>query len=195
MIAVAGTVASFYATVLGGSERIGANEETNITRYFRYISNFNTGFMRSLQSNPNDRNTDCMDKTKATNLKIAEVADEKTYTGGEIGEGEFIEKFQVAAIVGMEQFDHCGINEFLISMDGMLNNWSSLAGSASALTTQIIVGYSTSDTSVYKSVNQLNTSWGNADWEGIGLGTSLLISQVLKYEAPDASINVNPTTK
>ena len=95
----------------------------------------------------------------------------------------------------MEQFDDCGINEFLISMDGALNNWSSLAGSASAVTTQLIVGYSKQDTSIYKSVNKISDAWGKADWEGMGLGTSLMIGQILKYEAPDASIEVTPTKK
>jgi len=150
MLPVFGAAAALYATVLGGSERVGGTSgETNMERYFRYLQNYNTGFMRSLQSNPDDRKTQCMDKTSATNLKIKDMTDATQYTTGEVNQSEFIEKLQLAALVGMEQFESCGINEFLISFDGALNNWSSLGGSLSAVTTQLITGYSKKDTSVY----------------------------------------------
>ena len=93
MMQIVGAAASIYAVYLGGSERIADSQETNMARYFRYLSNFNTGFMRSLQSNPNDTNTQCMDRTKATNLKIVELGDPKSYQAGEVRESEFIEKF------------------------------------------------------------------------------------------------------
>ena len=151
MLTVVGAAAAMYATVLGGSERVGGNPsgETNMERYFRYLQSYNTGFMRSLQSNPDDRSTQCMDKTSATNLKIKDMTDATQYTTGEVNQGEFLEKFQLAALVGMEQFESCGINEFLISLDGALNNISSLGGSLSAVTTQLITGYSKKDTSIY----------------------------------------------
>ena len=195
MISVLGAAASFYATVIPSSQRIDANQETNFARYFRYLQNFNTGFMLSLQSNPNDRNTNCQDRTKATNKLIADLSDPNNYSTGEINESEFFEKFQVAAIIGMEQFDDCGINEFLISLDGALNNWSSLAGSVSAVGTQLITGWSKKDTSIYISTTKLSDSWDVADWEGIGKGGSLMISQILKFEAPEAAIEVTPTNK
>ncbi len=195
MITVVGAAASFYATMMPGSQRIDEGQETNMARYFRYLQNFNTGFMLSLQSNPNDRTTTCQDRTTATNKLIADLADPKQYTGGKIIESEFLEKFQVAAIVGMEQFDDCGINEFLISLDGALNNWSSLAGSVSAVGTQLITGWSKKDTSIYISTTKLSDSWDAVDWEGIGKGGSLMISQILKFEAPEAAIEVTPTKK
>jgi len=195
MITVVGAATAMYATVLGGSERVGGTSgETNMQRYFRYLQNYNTGFMRSLQSNPDDRTTQCMDKTKATNLKINDMTDVNQYSDESVNQGEFLEKFQLAALVGMEQFEACGINEFLISLDGTLTNWSSLGGSLSAVTTQLITGYSKRDTSIYISTTRMSDAWSAVDWEELGLGSSLFISQILKFEAPDAAIQVEPTS-
>ena len=41
----------------------------------------------------------------------------------------------------------------------------------------------------------MSDAWTAVDWEELGLGSSLFISQILKFEAPDAAIEVEPTSK
>lgn len=78
--------------------------------------------MKSLQSNPNDTDTDCYTSTVASNLLINDMFDEEQYKGGAINQEEFTEKFQISLFELMDEFEKCGVNEFLIVIDGALNN-------------------------------------------------------------------------
>ena len=54
-------------------------EESTVERYSRYLQNMNVGAMRSLQSNPDDLETDCYANTASTNVLINEMFDVNNY--------------------------------------------------------------------------------------------------------------------
>ena len=70
-----------------------ASYESNIDRYVKYLQDLNRGATMSLQSNPNDQDTDCYTATSATNAEIAAMVDASNYVDGEISQNEFTEKF------------------------------------------------------------------------------------------------------
>jgi hypothetical protein len=53
------------------------------------------------------------------------------------------------------------------------------------LGTQLWTGRANQDTSAYIAVNELRDNIGDSDWNAFGKNYQLLISQLLKYEAPD----------
>ena len=168
-------------------------EESTVERYSRYLQNMNVGAMRSLQSNPDDLDTDCYANTAATNVLINEMFDVTNYTDGEINQAEFLEKFQVMSIVGMEQFEACGVNELLILFDGALNDLPRTISSLSNAATQIGVGWTDRNTAIYYSYEDIANAWGTEAYEELGYGLMLMLGQLLKYEAPGAVVEVSPT--
>ena len=137
--------------------------------------------------------TECYKKTTETNLLIDKMFKGVNYTGGEITQAEFLEKFQIMGFKLMEQFEVCGVNEFLIVLDGASSDLPRTMSALSSLGTQIVLGWENGDTAIYYSVKDLTDKWGTEDYEGLGKGLGLLVSQILKFEAPAAVIEVKPT--
>ena len=94
----------------------------------------------------------------------------------------------------MEQFENCGVNEFLIVIDGALNNIPQTVSAINSTATQIALGYEKHDTSIYFAFDDLAASYQVDDMVALGEGLGLLVSQILKYEAPGAVIEVSPTS-
>ena len=167
--------------------------ESNIVRYTTYIQNLNRGATKSLQSNPNDTTTDCYTSTTETNALIDYMMTETNYVDNEISQSEFQENFQIMAFALMDEFENCGVNEFLIVLDGALNNIPQTTSALTSAATQLALGYENQDTSLYIGIADIQTAFANDDMEGVGEGLGLLVSQILKYEAPGAVIQVQPT--
>ena len=97
------------------------------------------------------------------------------------------------AFAGMEEFEKCGVNEFLIVFDGALTNLPQTAAAFSSAGTQLVLGYENQDTSIYYAMKDIQDAFEQDDMVRLGKGCGLLASQILKYEAPGAVIEVSPT--
>ena len=93
----------------------------------------------------------------------------------------------------MAQFEDCGAVQFMQVLDSGLSNLPATVGSFLSAGTQTAIGWSKEDTALFIAKKEIQTSFEKADWEGVGKGTLLGISQILKFEAPAASIDVSPT--
>ena len=188
--------AAYGYMALTGNERtlVGRSSETNIERYARYLRSFNMGFMRSLQSNPDDLETKCVEKTKQTNVKIEAMFKDANYSTGKINQAEFLQFVQISSIALMDQFESCGTNNFLMIFDSGLNQLPSTIGSLVSTGTMAGTGWEKRDSAIFIAYDGLINGWNTVDWEKIGMSTSLLLSQILKYEAPNATVPVSPTS-
>jgi hypothetical protein len=72
-----------------------------------------------------------------------------------------------------------------------MSNIPQFAGSLSNLGTQIGTGWTNSNTPVFISYNSLKDSYKNKDWNGLGQGFQLFLSQLVKYQAPDSNLKVS----
>ena len=75
---------------------------------------------------------------------------ETNYPDNEITQALFQENFQIMAFALMDEFEKCGVNEFLIVLDGALNNIPQTTSALSSAATQLAIGFQTKDTSIYK---------------------------------------------
>ena len=96
----------------------------------------------------------------------------------------------------MHELDACHYNEFLMALDDMLTKTSRASAAGMNLLTQLMMGYANQDTSIYLAVAkfQEGREGGDTDWELIGQGFQLALSQLLKVEAGESSNFVYPTT-
>ena len=93
----------------------------------------------------------------------------------------------------MDEFEKCGVNEFLIVADGALNNMAQTSSALTSLATQLALGYENQDTSIYIALKEINDARAASNMEALGEGVGLLLGQILKFEAPDNKIEVQPT--
>ena len=112
----------------------------------------------------------------------------ETYTDGVINSNEFQDRLQIVAFQVMDEFEACGINEFLIVIDGALNNTPQIFSAVNSAITQIALGWENKDTSIYYAVDDIMGAVAKEDMESLGMGVGLLVSQILKYEAPGVVI-------
>ena len=97
----------------------------------------------------------------------------------------------------VQELEACHYNEFLMALDDMLTKTSRASAAGMNLLTQLMLGYANQDTSIYLAVAKFQEGLaGNAtDWELIGQGFQLALSQMLKVEASESRNNfVYPTT-
>ena len=92
----------------------------------------------------------------------------------------------------VEQFEYCGVNEFLISLDGAANNIPATVAGFNVIATQVITGWNTEDTSIYYALANIKKTAHLHDKTELGKGLGLLVSQILKFEAPAAKVEVVP---
>ena len=119
---------------------------------------------------------------------------QSNYTNQKFNSGEFFDFFQVNNLNFMDQLDSCGGNELLMVLDSGLSNLPATIGSFLSAGTQVGLGWEKADTALFISRDKLAYAWDRNDWNGIGEGFMLGLSQVLKYEAPPASVAVSPTS-
>jgi hypothetical protein len=126
--------------------------ETTVERYSRYLQNLNSGATKSFQANINAVNSTCTQKITATNLLISDMFNAKTYKTGEISQADFLDKFQIMSFAGMDQFEQCGVNQFMIQLDSATNDLSNFGAVIGSVTTQLAIGFDKKDTSIYFAV-------------------------------------------
>ena len=66
---------------------------------------------------------------------------DSNYSTGVINQSEFSEKAQIFLFQFMDEMEKCGINEFLIVLDGALNNIPQTVSAFNSAATQIALGY------------------------------------------------------
>ena len=115
--------------------------ESNVTRYATYLTQLNRGGTKALQSNPNDTTTDCYVATTESNSLLTAMMTDSNYSTGTINQAEFSEKAQIFLFQLMDEFEKCGINEFLIVLDGALNNIPQTVSAFNSAATQLALGY------------------------------------------------------
>ena len=167
---------------------------TTAARYAGYLQSYNTGNMLSLQSDPTATDTPCAEATALTNAEISYMTDASNYVGGSINSAEFQENFQIMTFKGMEQAEQCGLTDLMIVLDGATNNLSNVLASSTNLLTQFALGYKEKDTAFFLAQDEISSAFGTEDFVKLGEGMMLLVSQAVKFEAPDASIEVSPTS-
>ena len=167
---------------------------TTAARYAGYLQEMNTGGMLSLQTDPTSTDTLCADATALTNANLDYLADASNYVNGEINSAEFQENFQIMTFKFMEQAEQCGITDLLIVLDAATNNLSNVVASSTNLVTQYALGYADRDSSFFLAVDDVSAAFGTDDFVTLGEGMMLLTSQAVKFEAPDAVIEVAPTS-
>ena len=77
-------------------------------------------------------------------------------------------------------------------LDSGLSNLSATIGSVMSAGTQTVVGWDQKDTALFIARDEIVNSYTKTDWEGVGKGVLLGVSQILKYEAPAATLEVSP---
>ena len=78
-------------------------------------------------------------------------------------------------------------------MDNAANNIPATVAGFNVTITQLSTGWKDQDTSIYKSLKIMEDNLHVADKTELGKGLGLLVSQILKFEAPNASVDVEPT--
>ena len=94
----------------------------------------------------------------------------------------------------MDQFDKCGAVQLMQVLDSGLSNLPATIGSFLSTGTQTAIGWSDRDTAIFIAKDEITLAYKYANWEGVGQGVMLGLSQILKYEAPAAAVEVAPTT-
>ena len=158
----------------------------------------NLGTMKSLQSDPDNPDGNCITTTQETNTLLAAMFNPDNYSTGEITQAEFLENFQIMSYTGMEQLENCGGNDLLIKFDTATNKIQNFIAGSGNFATQIGIGLENRDQAIFYAIDELRASGGaqasSADWEKRGKGLGLLVSQFIKFEAPDAVVEVSPTS-
>ena len=78
--------------------------------------------------------------------------------------------------------------------DSGLNQLPSTIGSLVSTGTMAGTGWDKRDSAIFIAYDELIDGWNTVNWEKIGMSTSLMLSQILKYEAPNATVPVAPTS-
>ena len=96
----------------------------------------------------------------------------------------------------MEEFDKCGYNNFLVTLDIALSKMPQLVGSFANGGTQTFANSDELQTSLAKSVSGLQDGWDGPDtnWQQFGSDAQLGLASLLKYEAPDVFHDVSFTS-
>merc|ERR1712167_348676 len=72
----------------------------------------------------------------------------------------------------MEEFDKCGFNNYLVTLDGAMSQMPQTLGSVSNLGTQFWTGRADQDTAAYISVNALRDNFSAKNYNELGKITS-----------------------
>lgn len=84
MFAVVGQIVATFAIMTNINKKAEMEEESTLERYSRYLQEMNIGGMKSMQSNPDDLETDCYAKTLETNDLFDPMFKDEYYETGEL---------------------------------------------------------------------------------------------------------------
>ena len=73
---------------------------------------------------------------------------------------------------------------FSMVMDSSLSTIPAAVGSLGSFGTQLGVGWSDKDQAIFKARDMIRDAWKAEDYDGIGQGIALGLSQIVKYESP-----------
>ena len=68
----------------------------------------------------------------------------------------------------MTQYTNCGMNNYLVKLDGTMSNLPEFFGTVGNLGTQIATGWSKENTPVFISWKTIKSAWNKSDYAGIG---------------------------
>ena len=144
--------------------------------------------MTALMSNVetgNNYKTTCVIAAIETSDELFKLLDFAGYLSGGFNLGTFMQSINVMLIKLMAQQERCGVNELYIMWDTIMSSVAAVSGAAVNLIIMVGVGYANSDTAPYKAYGMWTTAYDSFDWLLFGRGFQLLMSQIVKYDAPD----------
>ena len=110
------------------------------------------------------------------------------YLSGGFNFGTLMNSSNVLMIKLMDQFEMCGVNELYIMWDTVMSSWADLCSMIVNVAIMIGVGWENEDTAPFIVLELWKDGWKRNDWAEIGKGFLLLMSQAVKYDAPDLQI-------
>lgn len=165
------------------------------------LAYLNLGMMSYMQANPDDKKNFCYQSTEATNADLLLLFDIGDYMVGGFNSNNFANQLKIMNIKFMQQMEDCNYTQFLIALDGMLNNIPNAVASLMNTATQIGTGWSSQDQSIYIAVDMFKKGWnasnanhGEEKFKLYGQGFQLAMSQILKISAPAITVEATPTS-
>lgn len=144
-----------------------------------------------MQPDPSNTYSDCYLSSQVTGASIKDALDFANYLTGGFNTADLMSKGQIIMMNLMTQYDDCKYTGFLVQLDQFMSNIPQFAGSFSNLATQIATGYTNSNTPVFISYKNIKDSYNAKDWNGVGKGFQLFLSQLVKFQAPDSNVKVS----
>ena len=144
-----------------------------------------------MQSDMSSTTTNCYDKANKTGEEIRKAGDLNNYVGQAFNVADLLNFGQIIAIKLMEEFDVCGFNNYLVTLDIALSKLPQTVGTLSNGITQIATNGEAADgeeNSLIKGKDGLKTAWDNKNYQDMGKNYQLLVSSLLKYESPEAAV-------
>lgn len=105
--------------------------------------------MASFQANPDDTSSGCFTATTESNELIEFMFTETNYIDETFSQSEFTENFQITAFSVMDQFEQCGVVEFLTVFDNAASRIPQMSAAFASFGTQVGLGWETHDTSAW----------------------------------------------
>ena len=146
-----------------------------------YLGDFVQGTCAAMQEDPTDTTTDCYTYCSATDAAIVDMFTVSGYQSGTFNMGDFYNKLNIFLIKMQLHFDKCNYNNFLMVVDKRLSDYSFMAGMGANLGTQL-AQYDTS--AVYVAWNKISTNVGANNWNLVGQGVQLFLSNLFNFQAP-----------
>ena len=154
-----------------------------------------------MQANPGDKTNFCYKSTEATNADLIVLFDIGAYMYGGFNTTNFASQMKIMNIKFMQQLEDCNYTQFLIALDGMLNNIPNAVASLMNTGTQIGTGWENQDQSIYIAVKAFKEGWNASDANNgeekfmkYGKAFQLAMGEILKISAPAITVQVAPTS-
>ena len=160
------------------------------------LASFNLGMMSSMQADITATDTDCYAAADDAGSEIKAAFNLNNYAGGQFQPADFINLGQVVGIKLMEEFDKCGYNNFLVTLDIALSKIPQLVGTFANGATQTGANSDELQTSLAKGAQGLQQGFDYKDtnWQQYGADAQLALASLLKYESPDVFEDVSFTS-
>jgi len=160
------------------------------------LASFNLGMMSSMQADITATDTDCYAAADDAGTEIKSAFNLNNYAGGQFQPADFINLGQVVGIKLMEEFDKCGYNNFLVTLDIALSKIPQLVGTFANGATQTGANSDELQTSLAKGAQGLQQGFDYKDtnWQQYGADAQLALASLLKYESPDVFEDVSFTS-
>ena len=177
-----------------------ADVQSDILQFGTDLATFNSGMMSALQVNPDDA-TYCKTATDEANVEIVKMFDFNTYASGTFDFFSFLDQYQITMIKLDIEGQECGYRQYLQRMDDFFSHWDRFGGTMANVLTEIIVYYATSQGTVPAVIkawtDYIIPGFQYSDptqyqWEVVGEGWMLFLSQLVKFEMSQEFVGGNP---